>query len=312
MKPQKKITVLLLCGLLLPWCIASENPKKQANLQELLNETLSGFQGRVGIYVYCPGKNIEAGVNADTLFPTASMIKVPILCTLWEKVAAGQLDPDSTVRFYADSLHYPWKGDDALSRFAPGEDITVRQLMTHMITFSDNHASLFLQAMAGTGTVVNSWLEDLGFKDTRVNSRTSGRETAYSDYGWGQTTPREMARLLFMIRQGEIVNPAISEVIYRHLTRIFWNGEALSQIPPNVQAASKQGAVDESRSEVVLVNAPHGDYVFCVITKNQEDTSWSYSNEGYVLIRKISALLWKFFEPEEPYRPPADLEKYLP
>jgi len=34
-----------------------------------------------------------------------------------------------------------------------------------------------------------------------------------------------------------------------------------------------KGAVDESRSEVVLLNAPHGDYVFCVINKNQQDTS---------------------------------------
>jgi beta-lactamase class A len=48
----------------------------------------------------------------------------------------------------------------------------------------------------------------------------------------------------------------------------------LSQIPPTVQVASKQGAVNQSRSEVVLVNAPSGDYVFCVITKNQQDESW--------------------------------------
>jgi beta-lactamase class A len=240
------------------------------------------------------------------------MIKVPILCTLWEHVAAGKLNPDSTIFFYADSLHYPWKGDDALSRFSPGGDITLRQLMTHMITFSDNHASLYLQATAGTGTAINEWLEGHGFHQTRVNSRTPGRETAYSTYGWGQTTPREMARLFMMIREGNMVSPAISEVIYRHLTRNYWNGEALSQIPPTVQAASKQGAVDESRSETVLVNAPHGDYVFCVITRNQEDTSWVRGNEGYVLIRRVSAMLWKYFEPELPYLPPAELGKYLP
>jgi hypothetical protein len=28
-------------------------------------------------------------------------------------------------------------------------------------------------------------------------------------------------------------------------------------------------AVDASRSEVVLVNVPHGDYVYCVITKTR-------------------------------------------
>ena len=85
--------------------------------------------------------------------------------------------------------------------------------------------------------------------------------------------------------------------MYRILTRIYWNGEALSEIPPYVQAASKQGALDRSRSEVVLVNAPSGDYVFCVITKNQQDESWEDANEGFVLLRDVSKLLWRYFEP---------------
>jgi beta-lactamase class A len=307
------VSVLLAYSLLIGLgSAASENNKNSSSLQAGLNDAVKGFHGTVGIYVFSPAQNMEAAVNADSLFPTASMIKVPILCTLWEEIAAGKLNPDSTILFYADSLHYPYKGEDALSRFAPGEDITVRQLMTHMITFSDNHASLYLQAMAGTGTVINQWLENHGFHYTRVNSRTPGREQARSVFGWGQTTPREMASLLLKIREGKIVNPAISEAVYRHLTRSYWNGEALSQIPPTVQAASKQGAVDESRSEVVLVNAPHGDYVFCVITKNQQDTSWARNNEGFAMIRKISALLWHYFEPELPYVQPADIQPYLP
>jgi beta-lactamase class A len=282
------------------------------SLQPLLENAVKDFHGTVGVYVYYPGTAVEAGINMDTIFPTASMIKVPILCTLWSKIHAKQLNPDSLIHFYADSIHYPWKGEDALSRFKPGEDIFVRKLMTHMITFSDNHASLYLQDLAGSGTAINEWLAKEGFINTRVNSRTPGRETAQKEFGWGQTSPREMANLVLRIRNGEIVSPAASEAIYRHLTRIYWNEEALSQIPPYIQVASKQGAVDESKSEVDLVNAPHGDYVFCIITKNQRDTSWVRTNEGAVLIRKVSALLWKYFEPGYNWKPLAEGEKYLP
>jgi beta-lactamase class A len=91
--------------------------------------------------------------------------------------------------------------------------------------------------------------------------------------------------------------------MYRVLTRIYWNGEALSRIPPYVQAASKQGALDRSRSETVLVNAPHGDYIFSVITKNQEDQSWGSDNEGFVLLRDISGMLWDYFEPRSGWKP---------
>src|SRR5262249_49757388 len=155
----------------------------------------------------------------------------------------------------------------------------------------------WLQYLAGTGTVINQWLAEHGFDSTRVNSRTPGREENRTKYGWGQTTPREISRLLTLIREGKAVSPAPSQEVYRHLTRSYWTGEALSVIPPWVQVASKVGAVDHSRSEVALVNAPSGDYVFSVITKNQADSTWDPPNEGWVLIRRVSALLWRHFEP---------------
>ena len=121
-----------------------------------------------------------------------------------------------------------------------------------------------------------------------------------------------MAELVVRIRDGKAVSPAASAQMYRHLTRIHWNGEALSAIPPWVQAASKQGAVDRSRSETVLVNAPSGDYVFAVITKQQVDTSYTSNNQGYVLLRKVSALLWRTFEPKQPWIPPTGVERFTP
>ena len=78
---------------------------------------------------------------------------------------------------------------------------------------------------------------------------------------------------------------------------------ARGQLHSWVQAAIKQGAVDRSRSEVVLVNAPSGDYVFCVITKSQLDQRYTNDNEGWVLHRAVSALLWKHFEPRHPFTP---------
>ena len=116
-----------------------------------------------------------------------------------------------------------------------------------------------------------------------------------------QTTSRVMAKLPVMIRAGLAIHPAASDEMYRTLARSYW--DALSQIPPYVQAASKQGALDRSRWEVVLVNAPSGDYVFCVITKNQADTSSGFDNGGFVLLRDVSKLLSTHFEPESLWQP---------
>jgi beta-lactamase class A len=79
-----------------------------------------------------------------------------------------------------------------------------------------------------------------------------------------------------------------------------------------VQAASKQGAVDRSRSEVVLVNAPSGDYVFSVITRDQRDTTYAETNAGFVLLRRVSALLWRAFEPGRPWAPDPGAAAFKP
>ena len=280
-----------------------------AHLQHSLDSLVQGFHGTVGIYAQSLKSGHRAGVNADSVFPTASMIKVPILIATFDAMERGQLDFRQELT-YTDSLLYA--GDDILGAARDSSRFPLNKLTLLSITTSDNTASLWLQALAGGGAAINQWLSDHGFSVTRVNSRTPGREENRAQYGWGQTTPREMADLLVRIREGKAVGPAASEEMYRHLTRSYWTGEALSQLPPWVQVASKVGAVDHSRSEVALVNAPSGDYVFSVITKDQADTTWDPPNEGWVLIRKVSALLWSHFEPRHPWHPAPGAERFKP
>jgi beta-lactamase class A len=276
-------------------------------LQEKLSAMVKDFRGDVGIYVRHLPTGRTAAIRADELFPTASMIKVSIMLRLFEKTHEGKLDYHASL-VYRDSLLYP--GDDILGSFRDSARIPLSQVVMLMLTMSDNTASLWCQALADSGQAINNFLERNGIHNTRVNSRTPGRRADWEKYGWGQTTPRDMCELLTMIRDGRAVSPDASEEMFRVLSRTYWDSEALSQIPPFVHTASKQGAVDESRSEVVLVNAPSGDYVFCVITKNQKDTSWKADNEGYVLLRNISRFLWKYFEPKSDWEPTPAIDKW--
>lgn len=262
-----------------------------------------GFRGDVGIYVRHLPTGATAEIRADSVFPTASLVKVPILLTLFDQVERGRLDLEARVA-YPDTLTYRYtEATDVVGYMAPGDTLPLRELAFLMLSVSDNHASLWIQALVGGGAAVNEWLAAHGFERTRVNSRTPGREDARSAYGWGQATPREMARALVMIRQGEAVSPRASEAMYRLLTRSYWDDFALSQLPPGVQAASKQGFVDRARSEVLLVNAPGGDYVVAVMTKNQADTSYARENEGHRLIRAVSRAVYAHFNPGDPWRP---------
>ena len=288
--------LLLFAVLALHQSAFSQRPDKR--LETLLRPLIDSFHGVAGIYVHNLKTDREVAINADTVFPTASIIKVPILVGIFDKIAQGAYTYEQPL-VYRDSLAK--KGSGLMQFFKDSVTTDLRTAISLMITNSDNTTAVWCEKMAGGGVAINAWLDAHGFQQTRLNNRTPGRDANRQLYGWGQTTPREMARLVTMIRNGEVINPDISQNMYRLMTHIFYDEYALSAIPPYVQAASKQGMVDDSRSEVVLVNAQHGDYVFYIATKNNKDQRWVADNEAWLLARKVSALLWHYFEPHSPF-----------
>lgn len=267
--------------------------KTDKRLQKELAQLVAGFRGTLGIYVHDLSANRVAALQADTVFPTASMVKIPILTGIMQKIENGELQYHQVLT-YKDSLLYA--GEDILGSFKTGEKIELSKVMLLMLTTSDNTASLWLQSLAGTGTTINRLMDSLGFRDTRVNSRTPGREQDRLQYGWGQTTPREMAGLMEMIVNKQVISETASEKMLRLLSRNYWDEEAISQIPSDVFIASKNGAVDASRSEVLYVNGKKARYIFCIATKNNSDISWKSTNEAWELTRKISRFLWEYYQ----------------
>ena len=167
-------------------------------------------------------------------------------------------------------------------------------MMMLMLTLSDNTASFWLQAIAGTGTSINAKMDELGFVNTKVNSRTVGREEIRTKYGWGQTTPKEMATIFEQLYYGKIINDSASKKMIRLLGRNFWDEVAISEIPSTIFVASKNGAVDASRNEILLVMAKE-PYILSIFTKNNKDKSWNDNNKAWELTRKISKLLFAYY-----------------
>ncbi len=274
-------------------CIQLNAQKTDKKLQQQIETLIQGFRGDIGVYVHDLKKNKIAAVHADTVFPTASMVKVPIMIGVMDKISKKELDYHQSLT-YKDSLLY--EGVDILGSFKNNEKIDLSKVMMLMLTTSDNTASLWLQSLAGTGTRINQLMDSLGFLNTKVNSRTPGREEIRKIYGWGQTTPREMATLFEKIAARQILSDSASDKMLKLLGRNYWDEEGLSVIPAGVFVASKNGAVNASRSEVIYVQGEGVNYVFCICTKNNQDQTWTPNNEAWTLTRKLSSLLWNYYK----------------
>ena len=267
--------------------------KVNKKLQRGLETLAAGFKGDVGVYVKDLHTGKIASINADSIFPTASMVKVPILIGIMDKINKGELNYHQELT-YKDSLFYA--GSDLLASLKNNEKVELSKVIMLMLTTSDNTASLWLQSLAGTGTRINQTLDSIGYTATRVNSRTPGREASREKFGWGQTSPKEMVSMFEALANRNLLDTASSEKMLRLLGRNYWDEEAISQIPPDVFVASKNGAVNASRSEAMYVSGKNARYVFCICTKNNKDTSWELQNEAWELARKVSKLLWQTYK----------------
>jgi beta-lactamase class A len=286
---MKKYILIIFClNAALNLAYAQKTDKK---LYDRVTELVQGFNGDLGIYIKSLKTGKSVAINADSIFPTASIVKIPILIGIMDKINKGNFEYHQQLQ-YRDSLAY--SSFDVTANLKDTAKIEMAKVIMLMLTTSDNSASLWLQKLAGGGVRINEILDSIGYKNTRINSRTTGRENYRTQYGWGQTTPFEMAGLMEKIYAGTIISDSMSKRMLRLLGRNFWDEQAISQIPPTVFVASKNGCVDASRSEVLLVMAKE-PYVFSIFTKNNTDISWGDNNEAWVLAKKLSALLWSYY-----------------
>ena len=285
----KKIFLNLFCFSIV---LSSAAQHKDYTLEKKIADQIKGFNGQMGVYVKSLKTGKTISINGDTVFPTASIVKVPILIGIMNRIHNNELSYHQKLIWY-DTLNYD-PGEDIVAYLKPQTAIELSKVMMLMMTISDNTGSLWLQSIAGTGTRINRLLDSMGYTATRVNSRTPGREQSRSEFGWGQTTPNEMGKIFEDIVNGKIINKESCDRMLRIMGRQYWDEEALSSIPPTVFVASKNGAVNASRSEVLFVNAKH-PYILSVFTKNNKDTSWESSNEAWELTRKLSKLVWNYF-----------------
>jgi len=92
--------------------------KTDKKLQREIEESIVGFKGNIGIYIKDIRKGTIVTINADSIFPTASMVKVPILIGIMDKINKGELNYHQEL-IYKDSLLY--EGVDILGSFKTDE-----------------------------------------------------------------------------------------------------------------------------------------------------------------------------------------------
>lgn len=304
------ITALILGVLLSTACAASA--ETMAELQAKMDKVADSFHGTLGYSLHFRGKPEQSiSRNGDEPFPTASTIKTTIMCEVLHQVEQGKIK-------WTDMVEVPPSDNREEGGFSyhfkEGSKIPVDQWVHLMITVSDNTATIRLRQVVGQKNV-NHWLSSHGFKTTKLlngeQTDELGLRPLQRKYGLGMTTPNEMVQLMDMIRDNKAGSPASCDRMLRILAHQYWDDGAAGQVPAG-HSFSKGGGIGDTRSDVVLVESPKGDYTLAIYTKDQADESWSKTNEGNVAIRTLAAMVWQHFDPDKTWSAPAGSMSLIP
>ncbi len=212
---------LLVILLTFTTCAAQTRKQVQDEIAKLADE----YGGTIGLYA----KDLKTGetlsVNADSLFPTASVIKIPILVTLFHKLEDGSLDRNGTVAL-TDSNK--WGGSGVLQFFYVPQQLRLLNAAVLMITLSDNTATnMVIDSFASLHDdkllAVNSLMDSLGLHHTRLLNKMMSFKTKKNTpksirFGVGFSSPHEMGTLLEMIAEHKILTPSDCDEIIKILS----------------------------------------------------------------------------------------------
>jgi beta-lactamase class A len=135
-------------------------------LKDRIEQLIDSLEGVAGIIV----KNDSTGEmiyrhNPNMIFPAASIIKLPILWTLFKAVESGKVKLSDAV--HLSSLQRIG-GFGILKDLSDGTTVTVVDCAMLMIILSDNIATNYLIQSLGMGTINTVARDDLGMREASL------------------------------------------------------------------------------------------------------------------------------------------------
>lgn len=278
---------LLLCASI-PVC-------SESSVQGLLEEKLAArvraydasLNGVLGVSAIDLTTGRQFGYNADTVFPTASSIKIPILVEMFRAVKRGEFKLSDTLTVKPSDV----VGGSGVLQKSIGSapiELTVLDLITAMIEHSDNTATNRCIAMVKMERV-NRLLTELGLRTIRL--RRIMMDSAAAQRGdENVATPAEMARLAEMLYRGKLADAGQTMQMIDILKLVKARMRAV--IPARVAVASKPGDLPGVECEtgiVYLSGRPFAISVFATFLDNGADPVSEITRMVFEYFSKLAA-----------------------
>jgi beta-lactamase class A len=207
---------------------------------------LASLPGEAGAFASDADGRVLFCEREDELFPSASVIKLPLVMTLYADAARGILDMNERVAV-GDRVD----GSGVLRHMREVEPLSLRDLAMLAIIVSDNTATNRLIERIGVDRV-GERMREWGCPKSRLSRKMYDFEAAKQG-NENLMTARESVSLLLRLRRGECEDRATSDDVLAVLEQNQDRTMLRRYLPYGLKVAHKTGTLDESRNDAAII-----------------------------------------------------------
>ncbi|WP_333647812.1 serine hydrolase [Lacrimispora sp.] len=209
-------------------------------MRDSIVKKLEGLPGRVSFLYENLATGDKASYKEDEPMMAASVIKLFVMAAAFDRIEKGLLDRSEMIGVRREEC-VPSCG--ALTYLHDGILVTVMDLITLMIIFSDNTATNLLIDLLGMEQI-NGFIKDQGFEKTLLQRKMYDLELSSRGIQ-NYITAGETGRLLKMMYEGKLVSGQASE----KMIGILKNQQLCSKIPFYLQALPEEPEIAHKTGE---------------------------------------------------------------
>jgi beta-lactamase class A len=212
------------------------NARAQSDSLRLkIQDIAKDAKGTVGFATMVIEGQDTLSYNGNAHLPMQSVMKFPIAITVLNVVDEGRLTLDQLIHINKSDL--PETYSPLRDKFSEGNvDISVGELLSYMVSLSDNDACDILLKVLGAPGVVDDYLHSFGIKQIAVKASEYDMAQAWDVQFTNWTTPKEMIRLLDIAMKPNFM----SKTSYAYLWQIM---QATSTGPKQIKGLLPVGTI---------------------------------------------------------------------
>lgn len=246
-----------------------------------LNKKYSNI--KPAVFVWSMDNSNFVDIDADVIYPSASIIKLPVLIQMYKSVEEEQFGLKDNM-FLTE--YYRSEGSGNMQYSQTGRSYSLYDLATLMIQDSDNTATNMLVSKVGSMNDVNAAMRSWGIEHTHM-------QTWLPDLtGNNYTTAKDVAQMLYNIGKDDnkFLNINSQSDIINIMSKVKNTLLIKAGLPENVSFIHKTGDIGTMLGDAGIVYLPSGQRYIVVILAMRPHNNIN----GRLYIQEASKIIYNY------------------